>query len=355
VDLLPDREVETSAAWMRKPLDLKVVSRDRGGAYASAAREGAPQATQCADRFHLLKNLGEALEGLLAHHLAAQRKRQTQTLLDEQGPVWQSKRVVKPSPKLERLQQARREERLAHYEQVIALRKQGLSQQAIAERMGIGHSTVSNWLAAGTFLERKPREQDSQLDPYLPYLFQRWSEGCHNMACLFRELVERGYKGSYGSVYGNLVRLLPTGRKHGASSSSKAPALPTSRQAVFLFLRRPEKLRVEEQETLVKLRQIHPEVDLAYELIQQFVQMLHTRTGGHLDTWLTQVANSKLPELQSFAAGVEKDKDAVRAGLTWWINNGMVEGHVTKLKLIKRQGYGRAGFPLLRKRVLHAV
>jgi len=114
-------------------------------------------------------------------------------------------------------------------------------------------------------------------------------------------------------------------------------------------------LRVEEQETLAKLRQIHPEVDLAYDLIQQFAQMLRKRTGDLLDTWLTQVASSNLPELQSFASGIEKDKDAVRAGLTWWINNGVVEGHVTKLKLIKRQGYGRAGFPLLRKRVLHAL
>ncbi len=354
VDLLPDRKAETSAAWMRQQLDLMVVSRDRGGEYASAATQGAPQALQCADRFHLLKNLGEALEGLLAHHLAAERKRQTQVTLDEQAPLWQSKRVVRASPKLERLQQARREERLAHYEQVIALRKRGMSHAAIAQQVGIGASTVQSWLAAGRFPERKPREQASHLDRYLPYLFQRWEDGCHNMACLFRELVEQGYKGSYGSVRDNLVRLLPTGRKHEASSSSKAPALPSSRQAAFLFLHRPEKLRVEEQETLVKLRQIHPEVDRAYDLAQQFAQMLRTRSGERLDGWLEQVERSKLPELQSFATGIEKDKDAVRAGLTWWINNGMVEGQVTKVKLIKRQGYGKAGFPLLRKRVLHA-
>ena len=106
---------------------------------------------------------------------------------------------------------------------------------------------------------------------------------------------------------------------------------------------------------LAKLRQIHSEVDLAYDLVQQFAQMLRGRVGERLDAWLAQVQSSELAELQSFAAGVVKDKEAVRAGLTWWINNGMVEGHVTKLKLIKRQGYGRAGFPLLRKRVLHAV
>jgi transposase len=89
--------------------------------------------------------------------------------------------------------------------------------------------------------------------------------------------------------------------------------------------------------------------------VQQFAQLLRTRQGARLDDWLAQVNRSTLLELQSFAAGVEKDKEAVRAGLTWWINNGVVEGHVTKLKLIKRQGYGRADFPLLRKRVLHAV
>jgi transposase len=299
--------------------------------------------------------LGEALEGFLAHHLAAHGKRQTQATLDEQVPVWQSKRTARPSPKLQCLQQHRREERLAHYEQVIALRKLGISHSAIARQVGIGASTVQSWLAAGTFPERKPREQASRLDRYLPYLFQRWEDGCHNIACLFRELVGQGYKGSYESVRDNLVRLLPTGRKNEASSESVAPALATSRQAAFLFLRRPEKLRVEEQETLVKLRQIHSEVDQAYDLVQQFAQMLRTRTGEHLDGWLDQVECSGLPELQSFAMGVKKDKDAVRAGLTWWINNGMVEGHVTKLKLIKRQGYGRAGFPLLRKRVLHAV
>ncbi len=354
VDLLPDRKAETAAAWMRKLPELMVVSRDRGGEYASAAAQGAPQAIQCADRFHLLKNLGEAVEALLAHHLAAHRKRQTQAALAELAPVWQAKRAARPSPKLERLQQQRREERLAHYEQVIALRKLGLSHAAIAQQVGIGASTVQSWLAAGTFPERKPREQASQLDPYLPYLFQRWSEGCHNMACLFRELTEQDYQGSYASVRDNILRLLPTGRKN-ADSSSKAPALATARQAAFLFLRRPEKLRVEEQEQLSKLRQINPEVALAYELVQQFAQMLRTRSGEHLDGWLDQVERSDLPELQSFATGIEKDKDAVRAGLTWWINNGMVEGHVTRLKLIKRQGYGKADFPLLRKRVLHAL
>jgi transposase len=118
------------------------------------------------------------------------------------------------------------------------------------------------------------------------------------------------------------------------------------KRLAFFFVESP-KLSAEEQETLLMLRQFHPEVDLAYDLVQQFAQMLRERLGERLDSWLTQVNQSRIPELQSFVAGVEKDKEAVRAGLTWWINNGVVEGHVTKLKLIKRQGYGQAGFPLL--------
>jgi transposase len=185
---------------------------------------------------------------------------------------------------------------------------------------------------------------------------QRWAQGCHNIAQLFRELGAQGYRGSYASVRDNIVRRLQFhGRKAPRDTSSKTPALATSRQAAFLFLRRPEELRAQEQETVTTLRQIHAEIDLAYDLVQQFARMLRTRTGEKLDAWLAQVESSKLSELQSFAAGIEKDKDAVRAGLTWWISNGMVEGHVTKLKLIKRQGYGKAGFPLLRKRVLHAL
>ncbi len=355
VDLLPDREAKTSAAWMRQQLDLMVVSRDRGGAYASAAREGAPQATQCADRFHLLKNLGEVVEDLLARHLSASRKHQVKQALEEQTPDWLPERNARRSQASEDLPSAYQQDRLARYQQMIQLHEQGMTQGAIAQQIGVSLNTVRRWLVSGC-PETARGPYVSRLDPYLPYLFQRWAQGCHNIAQLFRELEARGYRGSYASVHDNIVRRLQfDGRKTPVNTSSEIPPLPTPRQAAFLFLRRPEKLRVEEQETLVKLCQIHLEVNLAYDLVQQFAQMLRSRTGESLDAWLAQVENSNLPELQSFAAGVEKDKDAVKAGLTWWINNGMVEGHVTKLKLIKRQGYGRAEFPLLRKRVLHAI
>lgn len=129
----------------------------------------------------------------------------------------------------------------------------------------------------------------------------------------------------------------------------------TPNTAVWLFVRDPKTLDESEQEDLAAIQRASPPLKRAYDLIQGFLAMVDQREGNHLDAWLAKVAESGLPELLSFASGVEKDKDAVRAGLTWSINNGMVEGHVTKLKLMKRQGYGRAGFPLLRKRVLHAI
>jgi transposase len=128
-----------------------------------------------------------------------------------------------------------------------------------------------------------------------------------------------------------------------------------ARQAVFLFLRRPSALEADEQEMLALLQSLHTEVKLADELVQQFAQMLRTRTGEQLDDWLEQVRASKIRELQGFVTGVERDKAAVLAGLTLPQNNGLVEGKVNKLKLIKRRGYGRAGFALLRQRMLHAL
>lgn len=332
IDLLADRKAETSATWMASHPEIKLVSRDRGGDYASAAAIGAPQAVQCADRFHMVKNLGEELEGCLARHLAAKRQKQTQETIDEHSPIQHASGSVRRSPKVERLQQAYREERLAGYEQVRALHKLGMSQATIAERVGIGHSTVSRWLAASTLPETRRGPYVSRLDPHLPYLFQRWEAGCHNMAALFRELVDRGDIGSYGSVRDHLIRRLPEGKKNTSKGAGLSPAPFSSRQATFLFLARPENLDAEEQETVRQLRQSHPEVDLAYDLVQQFTQMLHTRTGEQLDVWLEKVRASQIREFQSFVLGVERDKAAVMAGLTLPQNNGLVEGKVNKLK-----------------------
>ena len=367
LDVLPDRTADTSAAWMAAHPEIELVSRDRGGDYAAAARKAVPAATQTADRFHLLKNLGEALEGVLARHLAAHRKRQTETARASLIQTPQSGEPPKVLPKSSALSQAKREQRQAQYQHVVALREQGFSQTAIAEQVGVGHATVSRWLSNGTFPEQKPRPRSASVDPHLSQLVQRWKTGSSTVAELHRELVADGYSHQYNSVYRRLARFFPDGPKkrytHSLPKEQKQqdatdplPRPPVlARQAMFLFLRRPEERLAEEQETLALLRSLHPEVDQAYELVQQFAQMLRTLTGEQLDDWLEQVRASHIRELQGFVTGVKQDKEAVKAGLTLPASNGVVEGKVNKLKLIKRMGYGRAGFPFLRQRVLHAL
>ncbi len=193
IEVLPDRKAETAAAWMASHPEIKLVSRDRGGDYASAAASGAPQARQCADRFHLLKNLGEAVEGVLARHLAAHRSRVAQESRATPLPTEHAIHPPKLKPKQAAIAQAKREQRLARYQQVVTLRQQGFSQTTIAEQVGVGHATVSRWLAYGTFPEQQPRPRKMELDAHLSYLRQRWEAGCHNIAQLYRELVARGY------------------------------------------------------------------------------------------------------------------------------------------------------------------
>jgi transposase len=170
---------------------------------------------------------------------------------------------------------------------------------------------------------------------------------------LWREIKELGYTGSERTVYRHIETL--------KQASVQAPLNParlrkfTASTAVWLFVRDKKSLDEVELEDLATFCQASPTLKQTYDLVQDFMQLVRKREGHRLDAWLERVALSNLAELQSFAAGVEKDKAAVKAGLTWSITNAQVEGQVTKLKLIKRTMYGKAGFPLLRQRVLHAV
>ncbi|HEX9133849.1 MAG TPA: transposase [Ktedonobacteraceae bacterium] len=173
------------------------------------------------------------------------------------------------------------------------------------------------------FPNGQPRRRKVAIDPHLSYPASRWKAGCHTIAQLHRELVALGAPLTYKMVYKQVVRYLPQGRKN-AQRPDQLPRPPVlARQAVFLFLRRPKALEADEQETLALLQSLHMEAKLAYELVQQFAQMLRTRTGEQLDDWLERVRASKIRELQGFVAGVERDKAAVQAGLTLPQNNGL--------------------------------
>lgn len=240
VDLLPDREAETLATWLRTHPGVQVVSRDRGGIYAEGVCKGTPGAIQVADRWHLLNNVVQKL--LIRHLLAFRRKHATTTHhvdRQTQRPGPPIKQPVKVTPALATIREAREEERFARYEQVTALPEQGLSHQAIADRL-MGQATVGRWLKEGQFPKRKAREQASQLDPFFPSIQLRRSQECSNMIQLHQELQERGYPGSYAGMRHILLRVFPKEQKW-----QRTPALQkehplvslSSREAMWLFLR----------------------------------------------------------------------------------------------------------------------
>jgi transposase len=369
IDLLPDRTAETAAAWMAEHPEIDLLSRDRGGDYAAAARKSAPQARQIADRFHIYKILTEAVELALARCRAEIR---ANSEIASQGEIPPEVREAlgervkgvsietwKPAPDAcdERARLTRRAERYDRYQQVITLHAQGFEQAEMAHRTGVSTRTIRRWLKAESFPERKQRrKQPSSFDPYAAYVPKRWEEGCRNGLHLWQEIKNLGYTGS--AVVVNRF-LIPRRVRQQMIRNAQAPQAPlqdfSAKEAVWLVVRDPASLDEQEQATLASLCQASATAKTVYHLVQEFRHMLHLSFGAKLDDWLAQVRERGISELQRFVVGVERDKAAVVAGLTLPQNNGLVEGKVNKLKLIKRMGYGRAGFPLLRQRVLHAL
>jgi transposase len=358
IDLLPDRQAETAAAWMQAHAEITHVSRDRGAEYASAASTGAPQAIQVADRFHVAKNLSEAVQQLLARVLSELKAANEETDADrgtqEEGPRGVEEWRPTPGADVQQAISTRRAEREARYHAVERLHKQGLSSKEVARHLGISERTVRHWLQRGCAPDVRPRRKyPSAFDPYAPYVLKRWEEGEHNGTRLWREIAAQGYPDSQRMVY----RFLKTLKTNERVTSPGVHHLPhfSSTAAVSLFMRHPDKLSEIERDHLAAFRQADPSLDTAYQLVQDFLVMMRQREGKRLDAWLTQVHESQLSELESFAHGIERDKAAVQAGLTLPINNGQVEGQVTRIKLIKRMMYGKAGLALLRQRVLHRI
>jgi transposase len=364
VDLLPDRTSESLATWLQAHPGVEVITRDRSTTYADGARQGAPDAIQVADRWHLLKNLVETVEAVLARH-QPQLSRPlppTSPLLDPtQAAVSASARP--PTTQVEQVRLRRRAERRARYQQVMSLQAQGLPHSAIADRVGISKRTVNRFLAAGTFPERKRRQtkQPSLLAPNLAYVHQRWAEGCRNGTQLWRELCGQGFRGSLAVVLDYVATLRTSGVPAStlASPLAIAPAPPlvrryTPRQAAVLFLRPPAALQAEEQQDLMHMCQASAEIATTYQFAQDFAQLIRQRRPEALDPWLVAAQAAPFTEFKRFAAGLRQDKAAVQAALQYPWSNGQTEGQINRLKLIKRQMYGRANFDLLRQRVLAA-
>jgi len=263
-------------------------------------------------------------------------------------------------------QQHRRERRLARYEAVRDLHRQGLRVRAIARQLRIGRRVVRQYLATPAFPERAPnRLRRTLLTPYESYLRMRWEAGCQNAAALWRELRAQDFTGTEGFVRQQLRpwRVTPgqPGKPARASSTGRGiPSVPppirvlSPRQAVWLFLREEDDLTAPQCAYRAELLRCCPDIANALPMVEEFQRLVRTRDTPALVAWISATETSDLREFREFAAGLRRDYGAVEAAVTSEWSSGQVEGQVTRLKLVKRSMYGRAGFPLLRQRFLLA-
>jgi transposase len=193
------------------------------------------------------------------------------------------------------------------------------------------------------------------LAPFEPYLRRRWEEGCHTKSLLLSEVRDQGYSYGPSNVYRFLKRVEREAEAPRSVTVVPPTDVPSPRHVASLLVQRAERLTDEETAYLTRLCAQTSTIATAYALAKDFTALLRARQGAHLDGWLTQAKESGIKELAAYARGLETDYAAVKAGLREPWSNGQTEGQVNKLKLIKRQMYGRANFDLLRLRVLHAA
>jgi len=408
IELLADRTAAAVLPWLKAHPDIDVVSRDRASAYADAAHKALPDAIQVADRFHVLKNLREHLQRFLERKRASLPFVEDTPLNKEPGlkagsvpptvisssavqleaasPIIQQQSqhddaltrehplppVVDPEIPLdaltavERRQKMSRDKRVARYEEVLALHRAGMGQRAIARQLRISRKVVHRSVTAEAFPERLSgtgEGRTSKLAPYLSYVRERWDAGMQNGRLLFREIKARGYSGSHGllaRVIAEWRTELPARPMQGTPRKPrlvvpKGQRRLSSRQASWLLLSAPEKRTEVQRQLLEHICQESPELHTAYLLTQEFVTLLKERQPEMLDGWLTRAKESGVSELGSFVKGIQRDYAAVRAACSLPWSNGVVEGHVNRLKFIKRSMFGRAKLDLLRVKVLHQI
>ena len=350
IDLLPDRSGDSVAAWLKARPTVHTVTRDRSPEYARGIREGLPRATQVADRWHLLKNLVEATEKELAALLPRLHK--------ELGMPVKAQRLrgrLNQTESEKQLSQSSRAKRVKRYELVQFMKQKGLSQRRIARLLKMSRGTVRKYYTADTFPEFKSAFHRSKLDIYLPYLEKRYQEGHGSALKLWEEIVAQGYPQSPSQV----VKWLAWRNKQPeilamATRESLSPIVfaPPPKKLSWLFFRRLDELNKKEKETLNRLLTIARLADCC-QLVREFREVVMGRKVDALFAWLRKCETKNFPVLKRFADGVVKDLDAVQAAIEYPWSNGLVEGQINKLKLLKRQMYGRAKLDLLRCRVMY--
>jgi transposase len=359
VDLLPERTAETVATWLRDHPGVEVIARDRASDYARGATEGAPAAMQVADRFHLLGNLRDALTRYLQRitpvlrRVLASEPTTAPTTAPEIAETPMSARPLprygRP-PRLQQEQNARHAARVHRYEQVKTRFAQGQSLRQIAAACGLDTKTMRAWVRAETLpLDQRGYRGAGKIDAYIPYLRTRLAEGCTNQSRLWREIQEQGFPGTRSLV---AKWIHAPGMAHPGTPQPVSPRLPAARQLAWLVLQAEER-RTPDQQILWERLQQHDELRQVAALVRQGTMMIRQQQADDLVSWLQACRASASVELQNCAEWLQRDYAAVHAALRLPWSTGPVEGHINRLKLIKRSRYGRMQLDLLRQRVLY--
>ncbi|MFC6060801.1 ISL3 family transposase, partial [Streptomyces pratens] len=344
--LFDGREGEDLAAWLRAHPEVKVICRDRSSGYGEGARLGAPQAEQVADRYHLWANLGQAVEKTVNAHRARLAEPPPGPAGTPAGPGAEPP-VAQPPRELKVVTRLREQHAAVH-----ELWDQGMSKAAIGRKLGLHQATVRKLVGARSAddVVAKSLQRAHIVDPYVGYLHRRWNEGVRNAAQLCREIQQLGYPGGELAVQRHLRRYR-SGRGH-APVAGPRPA--SVREVTSWIMTHPEHLRDEDADRLHRLRERDPELDRLTGHVRRFAAMMTGRHGDRLENWIADAEQDTLAPLASFARNLRRDFDAVRNGLSLPHSSGAVEGNINRLKMLKRQMFGRAGLDLLRKRVLLA-
>jgi transposase len=355
IDLLPDREAASFTTWLEDHPGTQIICRDRAGAYADGANNGAPKAIQVADRWHLWHNLAGHVENAVTrHHRCVKEHTQLAAPPVPAASDADTEQDRQAQPSVSREGKYGTRARLRH-RQIHSLLAKGMGIKAISRQLGLARGTVRRYARTADpedLLAKawgRGRGRPSIVDAYAEYIGQRLGEGLLTTTQLFKEIKALGYRGTYDTLrqYVKPLRQLHPARP--------GPVVPKARRIAGWLLRHPDTLNPDEQINLKQVRAACSHLDRLALHINTFAQILTQRQGERLDTWIAAVEADDLPELHSFAAGLKRDHAAVVHGLTLPYSSGAVEGQVNRIKMFKRQMYGRAKFDLLRKRVLLAT
>lgn len=366
LDLLPDQAQSTIVAWLRQYPSIQLVSRDRGGGFAAAITAALPTATQVVDRWHLIKNYGEALEAALLSKRAVLRAACAPPeaavavpLVDPfVGALTRTGRHGPDAPMLEAAIAVRRERHAvlcALHAQIHALRATGADIVSIAKMVSTNRSTVYRYLAMDSPPDWVQPLRRTTLDPYKEFLLQQWSAGCESPRQLWRMIRAQGFTGAEVAVRRYLAlmgcqKTKPRTIIHPTHALSNG-RIPSAGQTAQWVLLAPARRTASQQAFLDAVAAADPDCATLITLSEQFLAMIRAHEAAALTAWIT-AAISTTGHIQRFAQRLRQDEAAVRAGIAGPWSNGPVEGQIHRLKLLKRQAYGRASLALLRIRLI---